>query len=109
MTRLENMDPRFYKAAMKGDMLLDPLAPNLTLCLTQRNTMLHIAIKFKKQEIVQRMIGLCSSLIFQPNPKGDTPLHLAARAGHLGLIKLLTPTLNLVEGYPDLEVGNSVQ
>ncbi|XXG69263.1 hypothetical protein AAC387_Pa06g2178 [Persea americana] len=112
------MDLKLYKAAMEGDMRLltsivkpnDPLAPNLTLCLTPRkNTMLHIAVKFEQQEIVQRMIKLCPSLISQPNSKGDTPLHLAARAGHLGVIKLLTPTLNLVEGNPALEEGNSVR
>ncbi|KAJ8627927.1 hypothetical protein MRB53_021234 [Persea americana] len=114
------MDLKLYKAAMEGDMRLltsivepnDPLAPNLTLCLTpQKNTVLHIAVGFEQQEIVQRMIQLCPSLISQPNSKGDTPLHVAARSGHLGLTKLLTPTLNLnlEEGNPALEEGNPVR
>ncbi|RWR88249.1 protein ACCELERATED CELL DEATH 6-like protein [Cinnamomum micranthum f. kanehirae] len=110
------MDPRLFKAAMNGDMkLLTSIVevdcpPNLILYLTpQKNTALHIAVEFERQEIVQRMIQLCPSLISQPNPKGDTPLHVAARAGHLGLTQLLTPALNLAEGNPTLEEGNPVR
>eukprot|EP00268_Persea_americana_P038661 TRINITY_DN38297_c0_g1_i4.p1 TRINITY_DN38297_c0_g1~~TRINITY_DN38297_c0_g1_i4.p1 ORF type:complete len:627 (-),score=99.52 TRINITY_DN38297_c0_g1_i4:60-1940(-) len=116
MVRLENMDPKLYKATMKGDMeLLASIVevdcpPDLTLCLTpQKNTALHIAVKFMRQEIAQRMVQLCPSLISQPNSKDDTPLHVAARAGHLGLTKLLTPALNLAEGNPALEEGNPVR
>ncbi|RWR88250.1 ankyrin repeat-containing-like protein [Cinnamomum micranthum f. kanehirae] len=118
MIRLDNMDPRLYKAAMKGDMALltsiveanDPPEPNLTLSLTpQKNTPLHIAVKFVRPNIVQRMIQLCPSLISQPNSKGDTPLHVAARAGHLGLTQLLAPALNLGEGNPTLEEGDPVR
>ncbi|XXG69271.1 hypothetical protein AAC387_Pa06g2184 [Persea americana] len=101
------MDPKLYKAAMEGnlDVLLsiveanEPLEPYLTLCLTpQKNTPLHIAVEYGHQNIVEKVIQLCSSLISQPNSKGDTPLHMAARASHLDLTKLLTPALNLTEG-----------
>ncbi|KAJ8627921.1 hypothetical protein MRB53_021228 [Persea americana] len=116
MVRLENMDPKLYNATMKGDMELVAsivevdCPPDLTLCLTpQKNTALHIAVKFMQQEIAQRLVQLCPSLISQPNSKDDTPLHVAARAGHLGLTKLLTPALNLAEGNPALEEGNPVR
>ncbi|RWR88248.1 protein ACCELERATED CELL DEATH 6-like protein [Cinnamomum micranthum f. kanehirae] len=102
LTRLEKMDPKLYEAAMKGDMKLlisimeVDCPPDLTSCLTpQKNTALHIAVKFEQQEIVKRLIQLCTSLISQSNSKGDTPLHVAARTGRTDLTKLLTPTLNL--------------
>ncbi|XXG69264.1 hypothetical protein AAC387_Pa06g2179 [Persea americana] len=115
MIGVDNMDPRLYKAAMEGDMEVliriveaNP-APNLTLCLTpQKNTVLHIAVEFEQQDIVKRMIQQWLSLISQPNSKGNTPLQVAARAGHLDLAKLLTPTLNLhlIEGNLAIEEGN---
>ncbi|RWR88247.1 protein ACCELERATED CELL DEATH 6-like protein [Cinnamomum micranthum f. kanehirae] len=118
LTRLENMNPKLYEAAMKGDMKLlisimeVDCPPNLIICLTpQKNTALHIAVKFEQQEIVKRLIQLCTSLISQPNSKGDTPLHVAARTGRTDLTKLLTPTLNLnlTEGNLALEDGNPVR
>ncbi|KAJ8627915.1 hypothetical protein MRB53_021222 [Persea americana] len=118
-----NMDPALYKAASEDDIWrsagvaksIQTLtrfaeANDLTLCLTpQRNTVLHIAVEFGHQNIVEKVIQLCPSLISQHNSKGDTPLHVAARAGHLGLTQLLTPALNLEEGNPTLEEGNPVR
>ncbi|RWR88245.1 protein ACCELERATED CELL DEATH 6-like protein [Cinnamomum micranthum f. kanehirae] len=112
------MDPRLYNAAMNGDMELltsfigVDCPPDLTLCLTpQKNTVLYIAVEFCRQNIVEKVIQLCPSLISQQNSKGDTPLHVAARAGHVDLTKLLTPALNLnlTEGNPALEEGNPVR
>ncbi|XXG69257.1 hypothetical protein AAC387_Pa06g2174 [Persea americana] len=114
------MDPALYKAASEEDIgrpagvaksirILTRFAEanNLTLCLTpQRNTVLHIAVEFGHQNIVEKLIQLCSSLISQHNSKGDTPLHVAARAGHLGLTQLLAPALNLEEGNPVRHAGS---
>ncbi|XXG69260.1 hypothetical protein AAC387_Pa06g2177 [Persea americana] len=114
------MDPALYKAASEEDIgrpagvaksirILTRFAEanNLTLCLTpQRNTVLHIAVEFGHQNIVEKVIQLCSSLISQHNSKGDTPLHVAARAGHLGLTQLLAPALNLEEGNPVRHAGS---
>ncbi|KAJ8645324.1 hypothetical protein MRB53_007072 [Persea americana] len=94
------MEVRLHKAAREGDIkLLTRILevngpPDLTRCLTpQKNTALHIAVTFGHEKIVMKMIKRQPSLISQPNSNGDTPLHMAARAGNLTLTKLLTPTL----------------
>ncbi|RWR73893.1 ankyrin repeat-containing-like protein [Cinnamomum micranthum f. kanehirae] len=94
------MDVQLHKAAREGNMkLLTSILekknpPDLTLSLTpQKNTALHIAVAFGHQQIVREMIDHESSLISQPNSNGDTPLHIAAKAGNLSLTKLLTPGL----------------
>ncbi|KAJ8627914.1 hypothetical protein MRB53_021221 [Persea americana] len=96
------MNPQLHKAAREGDIaLLTSLMggnspPDLTHSRTpQGNTVLHIGVKFGLEGIVEEIIKQTqwSSLISQSNSKDDTALHIAARAGHLDLIKLLTPTL----------------
>ncbi|KAG5545349.1 hypothetical protein RHGRI_017724 [Rhododendron griersonianum] len=98
----ESMDPDLYRATTKGDILefkkarehgtldrqyrssaggvqLDP----------QKNTVLHIATSCGHYEIVKL---LCKDLPFyvaEKNSKGDTPLHIAARAGDSLLVTLL--------------------
>ncbi|KAJ8627905.1 hypothetical protein MRB53_021212 [Persea americana] len=98
-TQQENMDPRLYKAASEGDVALlqegdSPPDPTLS-CTPQKNTALHIAVKSGHETIVKetQMIPRWASLISKTNFKGDTPLHMAARAGHLRVTQLLTPTL----------------
>ncbi|KAI4352833.1 hypothetical protein L6164_007047 [Bauhinia variegata] len=44
------------------------------------DTLLHIAVKFGKQDIAQRIADEVPQLITQKNVKGDTPLHVAARS-----------------------------
>ncbi|RWR88246.1 protein ACCELERATED CELL DEATH 6 [Cinnamomum micranthum f. kanehirae] len=116
MIGVDNMDPKLYNAARSGNVehltsIVDANpGTNLNRCLTpQRNTVLHIAVKFEQQKIVQRMIQQWPSLISQPNSKGDTPLHMAARAGNHDLTKLLTPASNLTEGNSAIEEGNPVR
>ncbi|RWR73901.1 protein ACCELERATED CELL DEATH 6-like protein [Cinnamomum micranthum f. kanehirae] len=94
------MDARLHEAAREGDMeLLTSILeknnpPDLTLSLTpQKNTALHIAVAFGHEQIVREMIDREPFLISQPNSNGDTPLHIAAKAGHLSLTMLLITPL----------------
>lgn len=107
------MDPRLHKAAREGKIELltsimegDSPPDRITFCLTpQKNTALHIAVRFVHQTIMKKMIQLQPSLISQPNSKGETPLHMAASAGHFSLTKLLTPTSE--EGASSRELGSA--
>ena len=86
-TDIRHMDARFYKAAAEGNMnilwnmsfvyMRDKLTP-------KRNTILHIAAQFGQIDCVNWILQFrpLSSLLLQPNLKGDTPLHLAAREGY---------------------------
>ena len=67
-----------------------PDRPDLRLALTpQRNTALHIAVSFNQEDLARKTIELCPPLLYEPNSKGDIPLHIAAKAGHLHLARLL--------------------
>ncbi|RWR73894.1 ankyrin repeat-containing-like protein [Cinnamomum micranthum f. kanehirae] len=110
MSPEKNMDVQLHKAAREGHMeLLTSILekkhpPDLTFSLTpQKNTALHIAVAFGHEQIVLEMIRRMPSLISQPNSKGDTPLHIAAKAGDLSLTELLTP--HLVEQVRWREAG----
>ncbi|XP_058217966.1 protein ACCELERATED CELL DEATH 6-like [Rhododendron vialii] len=99
----ESMDPELYRATTEGDILdfikamehgtLDRQYHSLAGCVQlgpQKNTVLHIATSCGHYEIVKL---LCKDLPFyvaEKNSKGDTPLHIAARAGDLLLVTLLT-------------------
>ncbi|XP_034685111.1 ankyrin repeat-containing protein NPR4-like isoform X2 [Vitis riparia] len=93
-TDIRHMDASFYKAAAEGNMnilrnmslgyMLDKLTP-------KRNTILHIAVQFGQLHCVNWILQFrsLSSLLLQPNLKGDTPLHLAAREGHWVVTQVL--------------------
>lgn len=97
VTTCNTMDPRLHKAGREGhtDLLTDALeghpdASYLKVSLTpQKNTVLHIAVNFKNEDTARTIIELCPALIFQSNKRGDTPLHIAARAGSLSLTRLV--------------------
>ncbi|CBI36637.3 unnamed protein product, partial [Vitis vinifera] len=59
-----------------------------------KNTVLHIAAQFGQLKCVVWIIqhySADSSPLQRPNLKGDTPLHLAGREGHLEVAKALIP------------------
>ncbi|KAF7141829.1 hypothetical protein RHSIM_Rhsim06G0145000 [Rhododendron simsii] len=111
----ESMDPELYRATIEGDILefikamehgtLDRQYHSSAGCVhlgPQKNTVLHIATSCGHYEIVKL---LCKDLPFyvaEKNSKGDTPLHIAARAGDLLFVTLLT-SCDLREGVLDLE------
>ncbi|KAG5545350.1 hypothetical protein RHGRI_017725 [Rhododendron griersonianum] len=98
----ESMDPELYRATTEGDILefikamehgtLHRHYHSSAGCVQlgpQKNTVLHIATRCGHYEIVKL---LCKDLPFyvaEKNSKGDTPLHIAARAGDSLLVTLL--------------------
>ncbi|XP_043713184.1 protein ACCELERATED CELL DEATH 6-like [Telopea speciosissima] len=129
------MDPRLYRSAVEGDIFLlrkvviqaeqpDLLLYNIT---TQKNNVLHIAVRSSRKEFIKHVIRICPSLLAQPNSNGDTPLHIAAKEGLLEMLDLLVQSLCsvnpnvtttivteelskmilLLNGYPSLYVAES--
>ncbi|KAB1220035.1 Alpha-latroinsectotoxin-Lt1a [Morella rubra] len=91
------MDHILYNAAVKSDKevfknIEQPLNSLLTL---SENTVLHIYIKSLYQEsesmakFVEELLSMCPSLLWKTNVNNKTPLHLAARYGHIGIAKFL--------------------
>ena len=89
------MAPEIYRAAAEGDTnILEGMpSADLRVQLTpNKNTVLHIAAQFGQLKCVAWIIqhySADSSLLQWPNLKGDSPLHLAAREGHLEVVKAL--------------------
>ncbi|KAL6342309.1 hypothetical protein AAG906_007523 [Vitis piasezkii] len=71
----------------------------------KHNTILHIASEFGKIECVNWILDFpsSSSLLQRPNLNEDTPLHLAAREGHLDVVKALINAAR--EPILDIETG----
>ncbi|XVF62976.1 hypothetical protein PTKIN_Ptkin09bG0051800 [Pterospermum kingtungense] len=42
-----------------------------------------------KTSFIEQILNKCPSLLLQPNAKGQTPLHIAARYGHSAVVKFL--------------------
>ncbi|XP_034686669.1 arf-GAP with ANK repeat and PH domain-containing protein cnt-1-like [Vitis riparia] len=87
-TDIPVMDDSVYKAAAKGDIEVLKTIPESEFhaqLTPKHNTILHIASEFGQTECVKWILTLpaCSSLLRCPNLNRDTPLHLAAREGHL--------------------------
>ena len=84
------MDPKLYEAAAHGDIHVLERHDIRVHRTPKKNTVLHVAAQFGQADCVKWILQLpSSSLLQQPNEKGDTPLHLAAREGHLTVVKNL--------------------
>ena len=100
-----------YKAAAEGDIeeLKKKRGSEYQVRLSPKhNSILHIACEFGQIECVKWIVKLpsCSSLLQCPNLKGDTPLHLAAREGHLELVEALLEFAKKLPG--DIETGEGI-
>ncbi|XP_068344122.1 ankyrin repeat-containing protein At5g02620-like [Pyrus communis] len=91
------MDPSVYEAARLGDLAFlkkirdGDLSINLLLQKTPRNNnILHLAAEFKQIDFFKSIpIDNQSPLYWDTNNKGDTPMHVAAKAGCDEVVGLL--------------------
>lgn len=98
----ETMDPELYRATTEGDILefvrameqgiVDHHHSQPMSCVQlgpQKTTVLHIATSFAHYEIVKLICKDLPFFVAEKNAKGDTALHIAARAGDTLLVTLL--------------------
>ncbi|TKV91501.1 hypothetical protein SEVIR_9G100500v4 [Setaria viridis] len=89
------MDPALYKAATQGkvarlNQLVDPEDPSILSSTTpQLNTALHLAAAHGHAAFADEVLDKDEELLVARNDDGDTPLHLAAKAGKLEVAELL--------------------
>ncbi|KAJ9159269.1 hypothetical protein P3X46_024785 [Hevea brasiliensis] len=106
------MDAEWYNAAAEGqiDKFKDYTEPLDLLRTPNKNTVLHVYITAVKKEteesieFVKLVISKCPSLLSEPNIKGETPLHIAARFGHKNIVEFLIHSIKKAQ-YEDLERG----
>ncbi|XP_057991013.1 ankyrin repeat-containing protein At5g02620-like [Hevea brasiliensis] len=106
------MDAEWYNAAAQGqiDKFKDYTEPLDLLRTPNKNTVLHVYITAVKKEteesieFVKLVISKCLSLLSEPNIKGETPLHIAARFGHKNIVEFLIHSIKKAQ-YEDLERG----
>ena len=104
------MDPEIYVAAAEGDTDILERRPSADLqfqLTPNHNTVLHIAAQFGQLNCVEWIIqrdSADSSLLQCPNLKGDSPLHLAAREGHVEVVEALISAAKTVSER-DIESG----
>ncbi|KAF8391363.1 hypothetical protein HHK36_023667 [Tetracentron sinense] len=107
------MDPNLYEAATKGNHLLFRyLAENHPDRLRQlgrpnRNTVLHIAANNDNRSFVELIRFNCPDLIEKKNSKGETALHIAARAGHISVVQFLIDWARNFIGSISREAGDN--
>ncbi|XP_057990380.1 protein ACCELERATED CELL DEATH 6-like [Hevea brasiliensis] len=106
------MDRKWYNAAAEGriNQFKDYTEPLDLLRTANKNTVLHVHITAAKKEteesieLVKLVISKCSSLLAEPNIKGETPLHIAARFGHKNIVECLIDNIKKAQ-HEDLERG----
>ncbi|KAF2317606.1 hypothetical protein GH714_025430 [Hevea brasiliensis] len=102
------IDAYLRKAAENGE--FDPfknVQPPLDRLLSpKKNTILHIYLSTTSKrhpQFIEGILGLCPSLLLKVNVHADTPLHIAARYGHVDAAEVLIKQANGDE--IDLESG----
>ena len=92
--RQQRMNPEVFRAASIGDSgffenLTDPNSSTFLQVTIGKNTVLHVALQFKKIDAAKNIVNLCPRLVYETNSKGNTPLHVAATIGDISTVKLL--------------------
>ncbi|KAJ9159281.1 hypothetical protein P3X46_024797 [Hevea brasiliensis] len=109
------MDAKWYNSAAEGQInLFKHYTGPLDLLRTpNKNTVLHVYITAVQNEteesieFVKLVISKCPSLLAEPNIRGETPLHIAARFGHNNIVEFLIHSIKKAQ-YEDLERGAEV-
>ncbi|KAF9595992.1 hypothetical protein IFM89_006919 [Coptis chinensis] len=112
------MDHRLFEAASLGKVeLLEPILEGNTDVLqqvtTNKETFIHIAAGYGHYELVKFILIqypiLLRVLLSKANLVGDTPLHIAARAGHLHILNLLIGCAKNSQSssWRDIETGRA--
>ncbi|PON44071.1 Transmembrane protein [Trema orientale] len=89
------MEASVYWAAEKGEIQVFMEKINelhLDQLLTpDNNTILHVHARASTTDkiFVREILNMCPPLLLQTNAKGETPLHVAARYGHVRIVKAL--------------------
>ncbi|RVW72861.1 Protein accelerated cell death 6 [Vitis vinifera] len=106
LTQIIFMDPKLYVAAAHGDIHVLERHDIRVQRTPKKNTVLHVAAQFGQADFVEKILKLpsLSSLLQHHNEKGDTPLHLAVREGHLTVVKNLIHAAKKL-GEEDTERG----
>ena len=104
--RQYRMNPEVFRAASSGDSsffenLEESMSSTLLQVTFENNTVLHVALQFKKFDAAKNIVNLSPRLVYEKNSKGNTPLHVAAMEGDTSLVTLLIKHANEL----DVETG----
>ncbi|KAF3433964.1 hypothetical protein FNV43_RR25067 [Rhamnella rubrinervis] len=87
------MDRKVFEAAASGEESLiqglEEQRVDSQQVTPQKNTILHIAVRFNQKGITKDVVRLCPTLLHQTNADGDSPLHVAAKIGSKKMVELL--------------------
>ncbi|GKU91815.1 hypothetical protein SLEP1_g5630 [Rubroshorea leprosula] len=99
------LNSKLYYRATKGDFHafeeFDKGRLKQLVTRVDKNTILHICItaatpyyrkkasRIKSVDFVNKALAKCKELLWQPNKKGETILHIAARHGHHDIVQVL--------------------
>ncbi|WCJ23933.1 Ankyrin repeat family protein [Euphorbia peplus] len=105
----KHIDADLYKAVTDGDFekLKSYSQPLDHLIFHNKNTILHLYLNspFKRSEdFVANVLGQCPGSLLQTNNDGATPLHVAAKYGHVDIVKLFIEEAKR-QNHRDLETG----
>ncbi|KAB1226949.1 hypothetical protein CJ030_MR1G022251 [Morella rubra] len=102
-----------YNAAVAGEInaFKNIEKPLYHLFTVTKNTVLHIYITAidgeSKMVFIKEILDECPSLLWQTNSKNETPLHLAARYGHIEIVSFLIECAKNL--YQDPESGEAAR
>ncbi|KAF8028970.1 hypothetical protein BT93_E1593 [Corymbia citriodora subsp. variegata] len=91
------MHPKVYEAVKSGDFdylkIISEDEEDLFHRTTPKdNNILHVAAQYKQVKFIERLLRCPSGpcLLWQANCKGDSPLHVAAKVGSYGVVRVFT-------------------